>query len=156
MPRLFSFASWNVEHFVGNQTRFDRVATFLNSVGPPGAANANGDSPPDIFAVQEVQSSTTVFNEFITRMPTHQFFITVTARSPIDILVGVNRNFTAFYEQRTEIQAGMPTLRPGARRERRGLRTDPVLSRDGVGHGSCRPLAELRSPYTVCRGYRRR
>jgi len=96
MPRLFSFASWNIEHFVGNQGRFDRVVTFLNSVGPADAANAAGDSPPDVFAVQEVQSSTTVFNEFTARMPSHQFFITVTASSPIDILVGVNRNFTAF------------------------------------------------------------
>jgi hypothetical protein len=46
MARLFSFASWNIEQFVGNQTRFDRVVTLLNSVGPPGAANASDDSPP--------------------------------------------------------------------------------------------------------------
>ncbi|MEM8974912.1 MAG: hypothetical protein AAGD43_22865 [Pseudomonadota bacterium] len=114
MPRLFSFASWNIEHFAGNQTRFDRVVTFLNSVGPPDGANARGDSPPDVFSVQEVRSSTIVFNEFVTRMPSHQFFITVAPDSPLNILVGVSRNFTAFYEQRTELQAGMPTLRPGA------------------------------------------
>ena len=114
MPRLSSFASWNIEHFSGNQNRFDRVVTFLNTVGPADAASANGDSPPDVFAVQEVRSSTVVYNEFTSRMPGHQFFITVTPDSPLDILVGVNRNFTAFYEQRTELQSGMPTLRPGA------------------------------------------
>jgi hypothetical protein len=84
---------------------------FLNSVGPDAA---NGPSPPDVFGIQEVQSSTAVFNAFVSMMPTHQFFITVTDRSPIDILVGVNRNFTAFYEQRTELQSGQPSLRPGA------------------------------------------
>lgn len=114
MPRLFSFASWNVEHFFGKETRFENVVTFLNSVGPQDATNANGDSPPDIFSVQEVRSSATVFNEFVTRMPSHQFFITVTPKSPLDILVGVSRNFTAFYEQRTELQSGLPSLRPGA------------------------------------------
>ena len=103
MARLFSFASWNIEHFVGRQERFDRVVDILNDNGPP-----------DVFGIFEVQSSTTVFNEFTTGMPTHQFFITVTARSPIDTLIGVNRNFTAFYEQRDELTAGLPTLRPGA------------------------------------------
>lgn len=114
MTRLFSFASWNIEQFADDQTRFDRVITLLNSVGPPDAADANDDSPPDVFSIQEVRSSTVVFNEFVTRMPSHQFFITVAPNSPLNILVGVSRNFTAFYEQRTEIQAGMPTLRPGA------------------------------------------
>jgi hypothetical protein len=114
MPRLFSFASWNVEHFFGKETRFENVVTFLNSVGPPDTTNANGDSPPDVFSVQEVRSSATVFNEFVTRMPSHQFFITVTPKSPLDILIGVSRNFTAFYEQRTELQSGLPALRPGA------------------------------------------
>jgi hypothetical protein len=103
MARLFSFASWNIRHFVGRQERFDRVVQVLNDNGPP-----------DVFGIFEVQSSTAVYNEFTTGMPSHQFFITVTARSPIDTLVGVNRNFTAFYEQRDELMAGMPTLRPGA------------------------------------------
>lgn len=103
MARLFSFASWNIEHFVGRQERFDRVVDVLMDNGPP-----------DVFGIFEVQSSTTVFNEFTTRMPTHQFFITVTPQSPIDTLVGVSRDFTAFYEQRNELTAGMPTLRPGA------------------------------------------
>jgi exonuclease III len=103
MARLFSFASWNIERFRGRQERFDRVVDVLSDNGPP-----------DVFGIFEVQSSTHVFNEFTTRIPTHQFFITVTANSPIDTLIGVNRNFTAYYEQRDELTAGMPSLRPGA------------------------------------------
>ena len=103
MPQLFSFASWNIEHFIGRPERFDRVVDVLNDNGPP-----------DVFGIYEVQSSNTVYTEFTTRMPSHQFFITVTAKSPLDTLVGVNRNFTAFYEQRDELTAGMPSLRPGA------------------------------------------
>ena len=103
MAKLYSFASWNIEHFSGKQDRFDRVVQFLVDVGTP-----------DVFAIHEVRSSGVVFNEFTSRMPDHQFFITVTPNSPMDILVGVNRKFTAFYEQRTELQSGMPSLRPGA------------------------------------------
>lgn len=103
MARLFSFASWNIENFFGRQERFDLVVDELTDNGPP-----------DVFGIFEVRSSATVFNEFTTRMPTHQFFITVTANSPIDTLVGVSRDFTAFYEQRNELTSGMPTLRPGA------------------------------------------
>ncbi|MDX1434252.1 MAG: hypothetical protein R3286_17560 [Gammaproteobacteria bacterium] len=114
MPRLFSFASWNIEHFAGDQTRFDRVVRFLNQAGPPDAANENGDSPPDVFSVQEVRSSAKVCMEFMTRMPSHQFFITIAPGSPLNILVAVNRRLTAYYEQRTELQSGMPSLRPGA------------------------------------------
>jgi hypothetical protein len=103
MAKVFSFASWNVEGFRGRPDRFGRVVDVLTDNGPP-----------DVFAIFEVKSSTTVFNEFTTRMPSHQFFITVTAKSPIDTLVGVNRNFTAYYEQRNEFTGGMPSLRPGA------------------------------------------
>lgn len=104
MARLFSFASWNIESFSGRQERFDRVVDVLTENG----------QPPDVFGIFEVRSSTAVYEEFTSRMPTHQFFITVTARSPIDTLVGVNRNFTAFYEQRDELNAKVPSLRPGA------------------------------------------
>lgn len=103
MSRIFSFASWNIENFYGKQERFDRVVDVLLENGPP-----------DVFGVFEVRSSTAVFNEFTSRMSTHQFFITVTASSPIDTLIGVNRDFTAFYEQRDELSSGLPSLRPGA------------------------------------------
>lgn len=103
MARLFSFASWNIEHFAGKPERFDRVVAFLEDVGPP-----------DVFAIQEVRSNAALFNALVTRLPSHQFFITVTPDSSLDILVAANREFTAFYEQRTELQAGLPTLRPGA------------------------------------------
>ena len=103
MAHLFSFSSWNIEHFSGRQERFDRVVDVLSDNGPP-----------DVFGIFEVQSSTLVFNEFTTRLPTHQFFITATPKSPLDTLIGVNRNFTAYYEQRNELTSGMPSLRPGA------------------------------------------
>ena len=104
MARLFSFASWNIQNFFGRQERFDRVVDVLTENG----------QPPDVFGIFEVRSSTAVYEEFTSRIPSHQFFITVTARSPIDTLVGVNRNFTAFYEQRDELKAKVPSLRPGA------------------------------------------
>jgi len=34
MPKLFSVASWNVEHFKGSQARVDRVVDFLNTKKP--------------------------------------------------------------------------------------------------------------------------
>lgn len=114
MARVFSFASWNIEHFAGKPERFNRVIDFLNSVGPPDAADANGNSPPDVFGIQEVKSSFTVFTEFTSRMPSHNFSITVAPGSPLNILVGVNRNLTAMFENRTELQSKVPTLRPGA------------------------------------------
>lgn len=100
---LFSFASWNIEHFTGREERFDWVVDVLL---------ANG--PPDVFGIFEVQSSARVYNEFMSRMLSHQFNITATAKSPLDTLVGINRGFTAFYEQRDELTSGMPSLRPGA------------------------------------------
>ena len=103
MARLFSFASWNIEHFTGRKERFDRVVEVLNENGPP-----------DVFGIFEVQSSIKVYSEFTAGMSSHQFFITVTPESPLDTLIGVNRKFTAYYEQRNELTAGMPSLRPGA------------------------------------------
>lgn len=115
MARLFSFASWNVEQFAGKPERVEKVVDFINSVGPPDAADANGNSPPDVFGIQEVRSNFKVFTEFTNRMPTHNFSVTVAPDSPQNIMVGINKDLSpAMFETRTEIQSKMPTLRPGA------------------------------------------
>jgi len=108
VPRVFSFAAWNVRQFGGNdQPRIQRIVEFLRDDTPRVAA-------PDVFAIFEVRSSTAVFNAFTSAMPNYQFFITVTPDSPLDTLVGVRNGITAFHEQREEFDAGVPSLRPGS------------------------------------------
>ena len=56
MTKLFSLASWNVEHFKGQPERVGRVALLLKS------------RDPDVFALLEVEGKA-VFQEPVTRMP---------------------------------------------------------------------------------------
>ena len=100
MAKLFSFASWNVEHFVNNRDRIKENIQFIS------------ESNPDVFAVFEVEGKD-VFGSFVELMPTHNFFITEDL-SKMATLVGVNRQLTAFVTQRQELKSKVPTLRPGA------------------------------------------
>lgn len=100
MAKLFSFASWDVEHFNGDPTRVERVVGLLV------------EHDPDVFAIFEVKGRD-VFSGLMSRMPTHSFTITESS-SPIEILVGVRRTIPAFVTQRDELQSKVPTLRPGA------------------------------------------
>ena len=45
MARILSFASWNVEHFHGNNARVARVVDLLN------------EESPDVFALYEIKGS---------------------------------------------------------------------------------------------------
>ena len=56
MARLFSLASWNVEHFKGDPTRVRRVVDYLKGL------------EPDVFALLEVEGKA-VFPSLVKRMP---------------------------------------------------------------------------------------
>lgn len=103
MAKIFSFASWNVEHFAGNPARVTRVVDLLKEVNP------------DVFALYEVKSSS-VFNALMDRMPTHAFSITENTTNPLatETLVGVRRTIQHFVTQREEFKSKVPSLRPGA------------------------------------------
>lgn len=100
MAKLFTLASWNVEHFQDEPTRVDRVVRFLR------------DQQPDVFALYEVEGKT-VFNSLTSLMPEWQFHITEGPQTQ-EILVGVRKTVTAFFTQRVEFKSGVTLLRPGA------------------------------------------
>jgi hypothetical protein len=102
MPKILSFASWNVEKFSNKPGRVERVVGLL------------AEKDPDVFALYEVMGKQ-VFNALMSRMPTHSFSITEnTAQSNMEILVGVRNTITSFVTQREEFRSKVPTLRPGA------------------------------------------
>lgn len=99
MARIFSIASWNVEHFKGDPTRIGRVVDFL------------ADKNPDVFALYEVEGRT-IFDELVTRMPGYTFQITEGEQTQ-EILVGIRKNLTAFITQKIEYKSGTTHMRPG-------------------------------------------
>ena len=107
MPKAFSVASWNVEHFGAINKGRDKPQ---KPVGPIidflAAQNA------DVVAVYEVVGKI-VFNEAVTKMPSYQFHITEGPQSQ-EILIGVKKNFTSFFTQKTTFKSGVSMLRPGA------------------------------------------
>jgi exonuclease III len=100
MPKAFSLASWNVEHFKNQGARVADVVAFLS------------DIQPDVFGLYEVEGKD-VFEELTRQMPGYQFHITE-GQQVQEILIGVKAGLTAFFTQKTEFRSGMPTLRPGA------------------------------------------
>ena len=101
MPKILSFASWNVEHFYGDLQRVERVVDLLNDVDP------------DVFALYEVVGKH-VFNDLMNKMQTHSFFITEkTDKVNLEILIGFRKNLDVFITQREEFRSKVPTLRPG-------------------------------------------
>jgi len=100
MPKAFSLASWNVEHFRGDPERTDRVLSFLEA------------QSPDIFALYEIEGSN-AFAGLVERMPGYTFHITE-GRQTQEILVGLRSGLTGFFTQRLEFKSGSSYLRPGA------------------------------------------
>jgi len=103
MGKIVSFASWNVEHFSGKQSRVDRVVQLLDELNP------------DVFALYEVKSGT-VYDALMDRMPNHAFTITENTTNPLatETLIGVRRSIQHFVTQREEFKSKVPSLRPGA------------------------------------------
>lgn len=99
MPKLFSIASWNVEHFKDDRGRVDRVIGFLDA------------QKPDIFALYEVEGAM-VFSALMSAMPGYTFQITEGPQTQ-EILVGVRKTMTAFITQKIEYKAGTTHMRPG-------------------------------------------
>lgn len=100
MPKAFSVASWNVEHFRDDPARVDRVAAYLRA------------QDPDVLALYEVEGRQ-VFSAMTARFPGYTFHITE-GRQVQEILVGVRGALSAFFQQRLEFNSGLATLRPGA------------------------------------------
>ena len=106
MAKLFSVASWNVEHFKkknndpDQQKRCERVIQYLT------------DQDPDVFGLYEVEGKE-VFTEIVSKMPGYTFHITEGPQVQ-EILVGVKQGFTSFFTQKIEFKTGVNALRPGA------------------------------------------
>lgn len=102
MAKLFSFASWNVEHFSKNSNKAANVVETLV------------DCAPDIFALYEVKGKK-VFDLMTTKMPTYSFSIIENrTQANMEILVGVKRSKQCFVTFREEFRSKVPSLRPGA------------------------------------------
>ena len=100
MVKLFSLASWNVEHFKGDPGRVGRITSFLKK------------QRPDVLALYEVEGKE-VFSNMVETFPGYQFHITEGPQTQ-EILVGARRGLTAFFTQRVTFKTGNRFLRPGA------------------------------------------
>lgn len=99
MAKIFSVASWNVEHFKDDPSRVTRVIEFLDA------------QRPDVFGLYEVEGAT-VFNALVEAMPGYTFQITEGPQTQ-EILVGVRKTLTAFITQKVEFRSGTTHMRPG-------------------------------------------
>lgn len=102
MAKVFSVASWNVEHFrsQGVDSRVTDVVGFLH------------EQQPDVFALYEVEGRQ-AFDALTSQMPAYTFHITE-GQQVQQILLGVRQGLTAFFTQKTEFRSGVSLLRPGA------------------------------------------
>lgn len=107
MAKAFSVLSWNVEHFGATNKGKDKptkpVAPIIDLIV---AQNA------DVVAIYEVVGKT-VFSEVVSKMPDYHFHITEGPQTQ-EILIGVRKNFSSFFTQKTEFKSGVTALRPGA------------------------------------------
>lgn len=114
MAKLFTVASWNVEHFKNNPRRIQLIVDFLKAQNP------------DVFGLYEVESRE-VYDTLVQRMPQYHFHITEGPQTQ-EILVAAKRTLTAFFTQKTEFKRGNTYLRPGALLTLRfGTRNYPIL-----------------------------
>ena len=100
MAKIFSVASWNIEHFKNNPARIDLVINFMR------------EQKADVFALYEVESSK-VYSILVSKMPDYHFHITEGPQTQ-EILVGVKKTLTSFFTQKVEFKSGNTYLRPGA------------------------------------------
>ncbi|HYJ16754.1 MAG TPA: endonuclease/exonuclease/phosphatase family protein [Candidatus Limnocylindria bacterium] len=99
MAKVFSIASWNVEHFKDDLTRVGKVIDLVKAQNP------------DVFGLYEVEGAR-VFNALVDKMPNYTFQITEGLQTQ-EILVGVSKQLTAFITQKTEFRSGTTHMRPG-------------------------------------------
>lgn len=99
MAKLFSVASWNIEHFKGDAARVNGVIGFLKA------------QSPDVFGLYEVEGAT-IFPSLVTMMPNYTFQITEGPQTQ-EILIGVKKTLTAFITQKIAFKSGTTHMRPG-------------------------------------------
>jgi len=99
MAKVFSVASWNVEHFKDDLSRVSRVVDFLAAQNP------------DVLGLYEVEGKQ-IFSTLVAKMPGYTFQITEGPQTQ-EILVGVKKNLTAFITQKVEFRSGTTHMRPG-------------------------------------------
>lgn len=109
MGKVFSVASWNVEHFKmdtdPDRDRVRRVARFV--AGGDGGPSAI----PDIFVLYEVEGKE-VYQDFMSQFPDHRFHMTEGEETQ-EIFIGVHSKFQTFTTQRLEFKTGKIHQRPG-------------------------------------------
>jgi len=101
MTKIFSIASWNVEHFGSRRSRRD-IGPIIDFLAGQNA---------DIVALYEVESGR-VYRPILEKMPDFHFFITEGQQTQ-EILVGVRQGFPAYITQKVQFKSGQSTLRPG-------------------------------------------
>jgi hypothetical protein len=99
MTKVFSVASWNVEHFKDDPARVGRVIDFLQS------------NRPDVFGLYEVEGAS-VFDALVQKMPGYIFQVTEGPETQ-EILVGVRHTLSGFITQKIEFRSGTSAMRPG-------------------------------------------
>ncbi|MFH1942498.1 MAG: hypothetical protein ABIL68_10375 [bacterium] len=105
MPKAFSVASWNVEHFGAK----DETKQPKKPIETPIRFLAEQNA--DVVAVYEVRSSI-VFEPLVEAMPNYQFHITEGPQTQ-EILVGIKSGLSGFVTQKLEFKSKQPGLRPG-------------------------------------------
>lgn len=105
MPKIFSVASWNVEHFKNDTSRVKRVAQFISG------QNGGPVNTPDIFALFEVEGKY-IFQEFMNQFPDYRFHLTEGKQSQ-EIFIGVHKKLQSFSTQRLEFKTKREFQRPG-------------------------------------------
>jgi len=105
MPKKFSVATWNVEHFHNEPSRVKKIAEFIKGQhgGPP--------TVPDVFVLFEVEGKE-VFQEFMTQFPDHRFHLTE-GKQTQELFIGVHRKYQSFTTIRLEFKVMRDSLRPG-------------------------------------------
>ncbi|MCB0518560.1 MAG: hypothetical protein H6577_10290 [Lewinellaceae bacterium] len=104
MAKLFSLASWNIEHFGkpwgdAARAKVKKVVEFIKIQNP------------DVIGIYEVESSE-IYGELVNQMPGYTYHITEGDQAQ-EILVGIRNGFTAFITQKLEFKSGDTFLRPG-------------------------------------------
>lgn len=107
MAKVFSVASWNVEHFqdTTDLSRVKRVANFIH--GKEGGPK----KIPDVFALYEVEGKY-LYREFMEKFPRHHFHMTE-GKQTQEIFIGVSNKLQSFTTQRLEFKEQRDFLRPG-------------------------------------------
>jgi len=105
MAKVFSVASWNVEHFGHDPARVQLVARFI------AGQNGGPATIPDVFALYEVEGKD-AYHEFMSRFPDHRFHLTE-GRQTQEIFIGVHKKLQSFSTQRMEFKTGREYQRPG-------------------------------------------